>query len=72
MGIPVDRDMTVDKQPSTHLFAVLRPKTDHLAVIAEIADRSQVMYTGRIVEQCARTAILEDPQDRGTCGVAHD
>jgi oligopeptide/dipeptide ABC transporter ATP-binding protein len=43
--------------------------THDLGVVAEIADRVQVMYAGRIVEQGATRAIFHDPMHPYTWGL---
>ncbi len=45
--------------------------THDLGVVAEIADRAAVMYSGRIVEECAVSELYEAPLHPYTKGLMH-
>ncbi len=72
MEIPTNHDSLAGRDHVTHRVAAVRLVTDHLAVIAEIANRMAVMNAGRIVEQCPQTAILEDRQHLHPVVVPHE
>lgn len=72
MEIPTNHDSLAGRDHVTHRVVAVRLVTDHLAVIAEIANRMSVMYAGRIVEQCPKTAILGDREHPQPLVVPHE
>jgi ABC-type dipeptide/oligopeptide/nickel transport system ATPase component len=72
MEIPPNYGVQASRFQPTDQVAALRLLYDHLALIAEIANRMAVMYACRIVEKFLRTATLGDRQHPLSFAVPHE
>ncbi len=71
MNIPPKHGVQAGQHQTTDQVPAVRFLFEHLALIAEIANRIAVMYACRIVKQFLRTAILGDRQHPCSFAVPH-